>query len=180
MILAGIPFLYLVFPGDGWMKMLIVIVLFLISANWFGMERKHLCLFGLIFFCVRSLCMLIMQSVDYFTSQFFIRNADTAEKAFESALQNYILIVLGQFFLLSLLLYGIRRRLKSNILKLHIRELGCLLLTPMTGFLFVNIMVRLLLVIKEDSFFLLYEQFPAFLGIIPVRQFCFIWESCLP
>lgn len=173
MILAGIPPLYLVFPGDGWMKTLIVIALFMISAGWFGMERKSLCLFSLIFFCVRSLCLLIMQSVDYFTNQFFMKNADTAKKVLESALQNYLLITLLKLLPLSLLLYGIRSRLKSNILKMHGRELSCLLLTPITGILFVNIMIRLLLVIKEDSFFLLYEQFPAFLGIVPAAAVLF-------
>lgn len=173
LILAGLPLLYLVFPGDGWMKMLIVIALFLLSAGWFGMERKSLGLFGLIFFCVRSLSMMILRSVDYFTNQFFMRNADTAEKTFENALRNYTLVVFLQFFLLNLLLYGIRKRLESDILKLHIRELGCLLLTPMTGILFVNILVRLLVVIKEDSFFLLYEEFPAFLGVIPAAALLF-------
>lgn len=167
LILAGIPLLYLVFPGDGWMKMLIVIALFLLSARWFGMERKSLCLLSLIFFCVRSLSMMILRSVDYFTGKYFMRNGDTIQKIYESTLQNFIFILFLQFLLLSLLLYVIRKRLESDILKLHIRELACLLLTPITGILFVTILIRLLVVVKEESFFLLYEEFPAFLGIIP-------------
>lgn len=172
-ILGGIPLLYLVFPGDGWMKMLIIIAFFLLSAGWFGMERKSLGLFALIFFCVRSLSMMIMQSVDYFTNRYFVENAGTAEKVFESALRNFIFVALLRFFLLSLLLHGVRKGLESGILRLHIRELSCLLLTPLTGILFVNILIRLLVVIKEDSFFLLYEQFPAFLGVIPAAAALF-------
>lgn len=167
LIPVGIPLLYLIFPGDGWMKMLIVIALFLLSARWFGVERKSLCLLSLLFFCVRSLSMIILQSADYFTGKYFLRNADTAQKAYEGALWNFIFILFLQFLLLSLLLCVIRKRLESDILKLHIRELSCLLLTPMTGILFVTILIRLLVVVKEDSFFLLYEEFPAFLGIIP-------------
>ena len=48
------------------------------------------------------------------------------------------------------------------------KELCYLLLTPVTGILFVNIIFNILLIVNENTIIQLYEQFPVFLGIVPV------------
>ncbi len=66
------------------------------------------------------------------------------------------------------MLYAVARLLKKKTMKLHIKELCYLLLIPITGILFVNIIFKILLIVNENLVFQLYEQFPVFLGIVPV------------
>ena len=81
---------------------------------------------------------------------------------------NDVLAVVLQLILFSMMLYVVARLLKKKTMKLHIKELCYLLLIPITGFLFANIIFNILLIVNENLVFQLYEQFLIFLGIVPV------------
>lgn len=154
-------------PGSGWMYMLLAVSLLLISSGFLGIGRKLLLLLCTLFFCIRNLSMLIMRSAEYFSSGFFLAGADTPEEAFLMAAVNYSLIAVLQLALFSLMLSLVSRQLRRNGLELHLQELGYLLLMPIAGILFVNISIRLLLVVDEHHIFQLYQQLPISLEILP-------------
>lgn len=56
---------------------------------------------------------------------------------------------------------------------LHWKELCYLLLIPVTGILFVNIIFHVLVIANDGTTFQLYEQFPSFLGIVPITAALF-------
>ena len=109
-----------------------------------------------------------MESIDFLSSGYFAEKEETVEYIFRNAALNYVFVAVLQLILSSVMLYAAARLLKKKTLKLHIKELCYLLLTPITGILFGNIIFRLLIVVKNNLVFQLYEQFPVFLGIMPV------------
>lgn len=157
----------------GWMHMLLVAVLLLLSSGFLGIEKNFSFLLCVLFHCIRNLTAMTMRSVDFITNKWFLKNAHTPELVYRNAALNHLLIEAVQFLLFLLLLRIARKQLKKERIRLHIRELCYLLLTPATGILFVNIIVRLLVIANENEMFLLYEQYPAFIAIIPAAAALF-------
>lgn len=155
-------------PGRGWLYRAVMVAALMACAGFLGLERKLLLLLSILFFCTQNLSMLSLQSLDYISCQFWQADADTREKVYSSAVVNYAFIASLELALSCLLLCLLKRLLAKRELELHIRELCYLLLTPVTGILFVNIALQILLVPGEDSIFQLYSQVPAAIAVIPI------------
>ena len=128
---------------------------------------------GIIFFCIRNLSMLIVESIDFFTSRYWVQEKTLVEDIFRNASLNYIFIAAFRIFLFLIMLFVVGHRLGKQKIELQIRELCYLILTPIVAILFGNIIVRLWIVVKDDLIFQLYEQYPIFLGIVPVIAILF-------
>ena len=152
----------------GWLCMIIVIILLMAASKFLDMNREFTFFLGVIFFCIRNLSALIMRSISYFLDKYLEHKAVSVENVFRNAAWNYVFVAVLQLILFSIMLYAVVRLLKKKTMKLHIKELCYLLLIPITGILFGNIIFRLLIVVKNNLVFQLYEQFPVFLGIMPV------------
>ena len=152
----------------GWLCMIIVLILLVAASKFLDMDKEFTFFLGVIFFCTRDLSMLAMESIDFLSSGYFEEKEETVEYIFRNAALNYVFVVVLQITLFSVMLYAVARLLKKKTMKLHIKELCYLLLIPITGILFGNIIFRLLIVVKNNLVFQLYEQFPVFLGIMPV------------
>lgn len=152
----------------GWLCMIIVIILLMAASKFLDMNREFTFFLGVIFFCIRNLSALIMRSISYFLDKYLEQKAVSVENVFRNAAWNYVFVAVLQLILFSVMLYAVARLLKKKTLKLHIKELCYLLLIPITGILFVNIIFNILLIVNENLVFQLYEQFPVFLGIVPV------------
>lgn len=152
----------------GWLCMIIVIILLAAASKFLDMNREFTFFLGVIFFCIKNLSALIMRSISYFLGKNLEHRAETAENVFANAAWNYVFVAVLQLILFSVMLYAVVRLLKKKTMKLHIKELCYLLLIPITGILFVNIIFNILLIVNENLVFQLYEQFPVFLGIVPV------------
>ena len=152
----------------GWLCMIIVLILLVAASKFLDMDKEFTFFLGVIFFCTRDLSMLAMESIDFLSSGYFAEKEETVEYIFRNAALNYVFVAVLQLILFSVMLYAAARLLKKKTMKLHIKELCYLLLIPITGILFGNIIFRLLIVVKNNLVFQLYEQFPVFLGIMPV------------
>lgn len=167
-------YLFSLFPWFyGWMHMILITGVLMLLSGFLGMERNFIFLLNVLFYCTRNLSMMMMRSVDFFTSEYLLRNADTPELIFRYASFNQLLIDAVQFLLCALLLRILEKQLKKSGTGLHIRELCYLLLTPVTAILFANILVRLLVIANDNHIFRLYEQYPAFLAIVPAMAVLF-------
>ena len=152
----------------GWLCMIIVLILLVSASKFLDMDKEFTFFLGVIFFCIRDLSMLAMESIDFLSSGYFVEKEEAVEIIFRNAALNYVFVKMLHIVLFSILLYTAGRLLKNKNMELHIRELCYLLITPITGILFGNIIFRLLIVVKNNLIFQLYEQFPVFLGIMPV------------
>ncbi len=162
--------------AHGWMHIILVILLLTVLSAYLGVEKKLLIFLGMLFYCVRNLSMMLLTSVDYFSAEYFLQNADTPELVFRIAAWNFLLIQFLRLLLFSLMLLAASHQLRKFRTELHIKELGYLLLTPVTGILFVQIIINLLVVGNERLFFRLYEQFPIFVWLIPATGLLFYGE----
>ena len=148
----------------GWLCMMIVLILLVAASKFLDMDREFVFFLGVIFFCIRNLSGLIMRSISYLLDKYLEQRAAATvvvNSVFRNAAFNYIFVTVLQMLLFSIMLYAIVRLLKK-------KELCYLLLIPITGILFVNIIFKILIVVNENLVFQLYEQFPVFLGIVPV------------
>ncbi len=166
-------FLGLVFPIPGLLCMLLVTALLMTCHGFLGVAPGLLFLLCMLFFCIRDLSFMVVQSLDYFSVQMFLRDADTPEKIFLMAALNHILIETLALLLFFLMLWRLALQFQKKALTLQVKELCYLLLTPFAGILFVHMILRLLIVADGDSIFQLYEQVPAAIYIIPLLAMLF-------
>ncbi len=152
----------------GWLCMIVVLILLVSASKFLDMDKEFTFFLGAIFFCIRNLSMLAMESIDFLSNGYFVEKEKTVEFIFRNAALNYVFIKMLHIILFSILLYIAGRLLKNKKMELHIKELCYLLLIPITGILFVNIIFKILLIVNENLVFQLYEQFPVFLGIVPM------------
>lgn len=155
----------------GWLCMIIVFVLLVAASPFLDMDREFALFLGAIFFCVKNLCVLVMRSIGYFLDKNLEQKAEMMENAeaiFCNAALYFMVTTVLQMILFSALLYVAGCQLRKKAMKLHMRECCCLLLIPVTGILFVNIIFHILVIVNDGLVFQLYEQFPIFLGIVPV------------
>ena len=151
----------------GWMHILLVMGVLMLFSGFLEMERNFIFLLGTLFYCIRSPSMMIARSLDYFTNEWALRNADTPELIYRNAAGNYLLVQIVQFILFSLLLSLAGRRLRKTAPRLHAAELCCLLLAPAAGILFTRIILRLLVIDNEEQVFRLYDRFPFLTAVVP-------------
>lgn len=171
MIYAVMYFVNAAASGYGWLCMIFVLILLVAASKFLDMDKKFTFFLGVIFFCIKNLCVLIMRSISYFFGKSLEHKAEITENVaavFRNAALNFIFIMVLQIILFSTMLYAVGHLLKKKTMKLHIKELCYLLLIPITGILFVNIIFKILLIVNENLVFQLYEQFPVFLGIVPM------------
>ena len=161
-------FLGAVFSFRGWLCMLLLTALLAVCRRFLGIGREALFLLGVLFFCTRHLSLMAAQSLNHFTYRLFLAGANTPEKVFLGAALNHICIEALTLLLFALMLRGLVLVLGRRPFALHVRELCYLLLTPVTGILFVRITLQLLIVADGDSIFQLYEQVPMAVGIVPL------------
>lgn len=86
-----------------------------------------------------------MRSVSFVVDKRLEQKAETLEMTksiFSRAASYYAFVAVLQMLLLSVMLCVMERLLKKKIRKLHMKELCYLLLTPVTGILFVNIIMQ--------------------------------------
>ena len=152
----------------GWLCMIIVLILLVAASKFLDMDKEFTFFLGVIFFCIRNLSVLIMRSISYFLDKYLVQRAEAVENVFRNAALDYIFVVVLQVILFSVMLYAVVHLLKKKAVKPHIKELCYLLLIPITGILFVNIIFKILLIVNENLVFQLYDQFPVFLWIVPM------------
>ena len=157
----------------GWLCMLLALALLTAASGLLEMDRESALFLGVIFFCMKNLCVLAMRSVSYFSWNRLAQKTGNAEAVFRHAALIFIFITVLQMVLFAILLYIVRGLLRKKSMILHWKELCYLLLIPVTGILFVNIIFHVLVIANDGTTFQLYEQFPSFLGIVPITAALF-------
>ncbi len=171
LIYAAVYFFSMLTSGVGWLYMAIVLILLVAASGFLDMDRGFTFFLGVIFFCIRNLSMLTVSSISYFLDkhrEYMAGKNGILENIFLHATWSYLLAMALRIVLFYIMLCIAGRLLRKKTLKLHRKELCCLLLLPIIGILFANIIVNILLIGYGEQTLQLYEEFPAFLVIVPV------------
>ena len=157
----------------GWLCMIILIVLLVTAHRILGVEKNHVFLLGVLFFGIKDMCRLITESLYYIFNMKFLQGLCNESIIYRNVAVGYSAVMILRFGLLFIMLLFISHRLQKETLELHAKELCYLCLIPIAGILFGNIIFRLFFTVKENVFFLLYEQSPVFIGLIPLTSVLF-------
>ncbi|MBD5490671.1 MAG: GHKL domain-containing protein [Lachnospiraceae bacterium] len=171
LLYMSVYFVSMLTSGFGWLYMAIVLALLVAVSGFLDMDRGFAFFLGVLFFCIRNLSMLIVRTVSYFLDkhrEYMAGLNGNLENVFLHATWSYILALALRIVMVFAMLCAVGHLLRKKTLKLHWKELCCLLLLPIIGILFANIIVNILLIVYEGQTFQLYEEFPAFIGIVPV------------
>ncbi len=97
-----------------------------------------------------------------------MQGLDNENMIYRNVAAGYSAFMILRIILLSVMLLFLSKKLKKGPPELHTKELCYLCLTPVVGIMFGNIIFRLLFTVKENVFFSLYDQYPAFIGLVPL------------
>ena len=97
-----------------------------------------------------------------------LQGLDNENMIYRNVAAGYSAFMIHRIILLSVMLLFLSKKLEKGPLELHTKELCYLCLTPVVGVMFGNIIFRLLFTVKENVFFSLYDQYPAFIGLVPL------------
>ncbi len=132
------------------------------------MERSRIFLLSVLFFCMKDMGRLITESLYYIFNRKLLQGIYDENMIYHNAATGYSAVMALRFLLLFAMLLLISRMLQKGPLELHRKELCYLCLIPLTSIMFGNIIFRLFLTVKDNVFFSLYEQYPAFIGLVPL------------
>ncbi len=113
LIFALVYFIKVMAPVSSWLCMILILALLIVFSGYFGMDRKFTLFLGVLYFSVRNLCILSMQSINFFTSRQFVREGDEVEIIFRNAVLNCVIVEVIQICQFSLLLYIVYRQLRG-------------------------------------------------------------------
>ncbi len=111
---------------------------------------------------------LITESLYYLFNGKIVQGLDNENMIYRNVAAGYSAFMILRIILLSVMLLFLSKKLKKGPPELHTKELCYLCLTPVVGIMFGNIIFRLLFTVKENVFFSLYDQYPAFIGLVPL------------
>lgn len=156
-----------------WLCMAIVIVLLVAASQFTGLDRKFTFFLGVLFFGIQKMSKLIVESMYYVLILKFNNYMSEVNAIYGYAIMSDSAVMILQIIFFFAMLCFAGNKLLNRRLELHIKELCYLCLTPLVSILFGNIIFQLLLVVKGNTFFLLYEQYPVFIGLVPLIAFLF-------
>lgn len=157
----------------GWLCMVIVIVLIVAVSKYTGTDRKIIFFLSVLFFGIQNMSKLIIESMYYILILKFTKNIKEVNAIYDKVIMSDSAMMIIQIIFFFTMLCFARNKLLKRRLELHTKELCYLCLTPLVSILFGNSIFRLLLVVKGNAFFLLYEQYPVFIGLVPLIALLF-------
>lgn len=156
-----------------WLCMAIVIALFVAVSKLTGIDRKFAFFLGVLFFGIQTMSKLIVESMYYVLILIFTKNINEVNVIYDYAIMSDSAMMILQIICFFTMLCFAGNKLSKRRLELHTKELCYLCLTPVVSIMFGNIVFQLLLVVKGNAFFLLYEQCPVFIGLVPLIALLF-------
>lgn len=158
---------------NGWARMVLLLVLSVLFSGYLGMGRKETALFGILFYSMKYMSVLITESLNYVVNNRLIDAAEDAGEIYRISAIDYSCAMLFRYLVFAVMLYSVGRSLSGRRLRVHAKEWVYLTLIPLAAILFGNIILRLFIVVKEDAYFRLYEQYPDFIALIPLLSLLF-------
>lgn len=146
-----------------------IVIISMVGISLLFKEKKEVLYFYLTFlyFCINNLSFLIVESLSYLFSEKWVIVQVEGDKLLLNMSLNYGLTILLRIVLMGIMLYFVQKVLKHRSREIRIKELCYLLLTPIIGVLFGNVIMRILYFVNEDRPFILYEEYPIFLWLVP-------------
>lgn len=159
----------------------VLIFLCIIAAKPFvrGKRGKEFLLFTVvIWYCVQNLCFLVVNSFYDIICAAAVRNITSAERILTRVIAVYAGSAVMRVVLLAAAIFVLYGKINRHVSDISGKEAVYLLVTPIAGMLFGNMIMSILWAVKENTFFALYEQFPQSLWLVPAVSVLFYAGIC--
>lgn len=162
-----------------------LIFIVLLVPDWYRKRRPPVFFAFLVitWYCVNQIGFLIADSL-YSLGGMYINRLLLTEESLRSMLLRlmclYAFTAVLRIFLIGALIWFITGKIRACMWQLKTRELFTLLILPVTGVLFGRMVLRLQLLVGENYYFSLYEEYPVYLWLVPLMASLFyagIWVS---
>lgn len=147
------------------------VIFFIIAAESAvrGYRRIELLAFMIVtWFCIQNLSVLIINSIYTVVTDEFVAGLTELNMIYQRTILIHSISAIIRTVLLYFMIGMIIRHMDKRVVDIHGKEAVWLLIIPVAGIHFGNIIMHILVVVKEETYFILYEQFPAFIWIIPM------------
>ena len=156
----------------GWVFMIGTIMILSILSGVLELDRNFVFLLSIIFFYVYRAGALIANSLFYLLNVEFVTSVERT-LAYRNLAYIYVAVGVIEIILTETMLLFVRKKVLKKTWNLHWKELCYLSLFPIIGLVFGEIVARLLIIVKDHVIFGIYEQYPIFLGMIPLIAILF-------
>lgn len=157
----------------GFINMLTAIVIIILVSDFLKIQRQTAMFLLVVFFSVRTLCALAVESLFFIYTQYFVQREQDIALIFLRSALGFAFITLIQFILFAAMLFIASRIITKMRFQPSIKESCFLILIPISGIIYSNIIFRALLGIKDGVVFQLYEQHPTFIWLAPISTVLF-------
>ena len=151
-----------------WLCMVTVIILLVAAFKFTEIDKKFTFFLSILFFSIQIMSRLIIESIYYVFIMKFTENIMEINTIYDSIIMGNFIVMTLQILSFFTMLCFAGKKLQKKRLELRMKELCYLCVTPIVGILFGNIIFQMFLVVKGNTFFLLYEQYPLFIGLVPL------------
>lgn len=117
--------------------------------------------------CQKYLCYFIENSLYIVIINKIAKDVSDPQYIYSGKLFAYSFSVILRVLIIYLMSYCLKKKIDSNIVYMEKKEVASLLLIPVAGVLFGKIISNVLFVVKDNTYFDVYEQFSVFLWMIP-------------
>ena len=169
-IVVALSGMYL--PWFGILGILLVIVALSLLSPVFEIDKNFDIFLSTLFFSFDSSIRLIGNSVLYLVNRREVSEG-SVDKGLSLKAGVYGGLYIIQFLSLALLVYWIGHKVIKRSYTLKSKELASIVVVPVIGIMFDEIISRLLFVMKGDTWFGIYDEYPAFLICIPIIAILF-------
>ncbi|MCI9447745.1 MAG: GHKL domain-containing protein [Lachnospiraceae bacterium] len=156
-----------------WLCMVIVIILLVAASQFIGVDKKFTFFLSILFFSVQNISSLILESMYYVFLMTFSDDIMEINSIYDSIIIGNFIVMAMQIVSLFTMLCFAGKKMQNKKMKLHRKELCYLCITPIIDILFGNIILQMFFIVKGNTFFLLYEQYPLLIGLVPLTAALF-------
>lgn len=174
-----VSFLGMIFSVWNWLCILLVSAILAVVSGMLDMDRKVCSLLVLLLYFLRSMSGLMTESLYFLFTERFIWEETEIEMIYRNAAVLYGIERLLALGILIVLVYFMRKEMTKGRFELSAKEFCYLAVIPIVGVLFTIVISRSLVSVQGNEVFLLFKQYPVFLGIISILAVLFYAGSLL-
>ena len=163
-----------IFDVPGWISCIVVLVILMLFLRKKEKPRIKFLIFLIItWYCVLNICMLIELSLYQIVTNMLFAKFESMEIFLTQLMVLYGIGSVLKVYLFFGMMIMLEKRIRMCSDDMQEREMRYLLLMPVAGVLFGNIIRKVLLVVKDEIYFDMYEEFPTLLVIVPAVSILF-------
>lgn len=160
-------------PIWNWLCMLLILAVLAAASGFLEMDRKICSLLVVLFYFLWDMSWIMSESLYYIFAEQFVWNETDIEVIYRNGAVGYSAERLLIYGILAVMICFLHKKMPRNKFEPSVKEFCYLSIIPVVGVLFANVISRTFVLMQGHEIFRLFEQYPVFLGIVPLIAILF-------